>query len=79
MSVYPNPATSVVTVDLGPNLGSKQALVEVLDMQGRKVYTSGMITGVSTLQLNTSEYSKGLYLIRISLGTESVTKKVMIQ
>ena len=79
VSVYPNPATNVVTVDLGQNLGSKQTLVEVLDMQGRKVYTSGMINGVSTLQLNTSEYSKGVYLIRISLGTESVTKKVMIE
>ena len=79
VSIYPNPATSVVTVDFGQNLGSKQALVEVLDMQGRKVYTSGMITSVSTLQLNTSEYSKGVYLIRISRGTESVTKKVMIE
>ena len=80
VSVYPNPATSVVTVDLGQSVGSKQTLVEVLDMQGRKVYTSGMITGVSTLQLNTSEYSKGIYFIRISRGTEkSFTKKLFIE
>ena len=79
MSVYPNPASSFVNIDFGQNLGSKQTLVEVLDMQGRKVYASGLISVETTLQLNTSEYSKGVYLIRISRGTESVTKKVMIE
>ena len=79
VSVYPNPANSFVNIDFGQNLGSGQARVEVLDMQGRRVYASGLISTESTLQLNTSEYSKGIYLIRISRGTESVTKKVMIE
>ena len=77
--IYPNPANSFVNIDFGQNVGSGQARVEVLDMQGRKVYASGLISVESTLQLNTSEYSKGVYLIRISRGTESVTKKLMIQ
>ena len=79
VSVYPNPASSFVNIDFGQNLGSGQARVEVLDMLGRKVYASGLISVESTFQLNTSEYSKGVYLIRISRGTESVTKKLMIE
>ena len=79
VTVYPNPASSFVNIDFGQSVGNEKARVEVLDMQGRKVYASGLISVESAIQLNTSEYSKGIYLIRISNGTESVTKKLMIE
>ena len=78
VSVYPNPASSFVNIDFGQNVGSERARVEVMDMLGRKVYSFGL-SNASTLQLNTGQYSKGVYLIRISRGTETVTKKMIIE
>ena len=77
-SVYPNPATSFVTVDFNGGQNGEPARVEVIDLQGRKIYSSGA-TRAPKLQLSTSQYGKGIYIIRINKGTESVTKKLIIE
>ncbi len=79
VSIYPNPATNFVTIDFNSNLKEEHAKVEMIDLLGRKVYDSGILSNVSTLQISTSSYPKGNYVIRIKRGAGQVTKKLMIE
>ncbi len=79
--VYPNPATYVVTVSLTlPETNSIK--IEMLDMLGRRV--NAMVPGKKgagnyRFQINTDHLAAGMYLIRISIGDKTITKKVQIQ
>ena len=79
ISVYPNPATNFVIIDFKSDLKNEKAKVEMMDLLGRKIYDSGVLSNVSTLQINISTYPKGNYIMRIKKGTEQVTRKLIFQ
>ena len=76
--VYPNPASTFVTIDFN-NLKEENVKVEMMDLLGHKVYDSGTLSQISTLQINISAYPKGNYIIRIKKGSEQATKKLVIE
>jgi len=62
-------------------LGSSNLIneIEILDMQGRILKTVIIENGQQYQTLNVNEFSKGVYLIKIKAGNESIIKKVIIK
>jgi Secretion system C-terminal sorting domain len=77
--IYPNPSNSYTTINFGKMLNDEKVHVEVIDLSGKIVYQSGKLSAASTLQLNTSKYAKGTYIIKITKGVETINKKLVIQ
>ena len=75
-TIFPNPAKDIVTISMADN--GETVEVCIIDLMGRKIYNSG-VTKLSNLKLNISEYSKGVYIINIRRGLETVIKKLIIE
>ncbi len=71
--VYPNPASSFVTVKL--DNGGPEARIDIIDQQGRTVATS---TGSATV-IDVSRLSTGVYFVRISGPSYSAAKKLIVK
>jgi hypothetical protein len=79
VAVYPNPGNNYTIVNFGKMLNNEQVQVQVIDLSGKTLYQSGNISNKNTLQLNTGKYAKGTYIIKITKGTETINKKLIIQ
>ena len=78
--VWPNPAKELINYQFAS--ASKQAcFVQLVDLQGRVVYSQNILGGSSTTQgkINTSSYSEGVYFLSISQGSQKTHKKVVLQ
>jgi hypothetical protein len=73
VSLYPNPATNMVTVNAGSNMPYTLA---ILDLTGREVITKEM-AGTGTIDV--SQLSKGCYLAKTVQGDKSYCQKLIIQ
>jgi hypothetical protein len=62
LSIYPNPATSDVIVDMGAHAGA--AAVVVTDISGKAIYTKD-ISGQSTTAISVSGWAQGIYMIQV--------------
>ncbi|HEX5667152.1 MAG TPA: T9SS type A sorting domain-containing protein [Chitinophagaceae bacterium] len=72
LSVYPNPASSQFIIFTG-----KKASVTIYSMDGRKIKTIPPFIGA--LQVNTSSWPRGGYLIRSENGSEIFTEKILLR
>ena len=59
--VYPNPATSILTIDLGNEDGKKE--VAIFDLLGRSIFSQH--TEGKKTEIDVSEYTRGLYIIKV--------------
>ena len=60
LRLYPNPFTSELFLDLGPNL--KKATFEMYDLFGKLIFKSGLDNQVS---FNFAHLSQGVYMVKI--------------
>lgn len=78
--IYPNPATTntIVTIQL-----EKESMVElkVVDMSGKEVASRnyGLMSGASTINMNTSNLEVGVYLVELTINNEKMTKRLVIE
>jgi hypothetical protein len=78
-SVYPNPATDMVNIDLTNETHSNVSVV-VMNNLGQIVKSFDFGNSIAiNHQLNTSDLPKGMYHITTSIGGKSATKKLIIQ
>jgi hypothetical protein len=75
VSISPNPASSFINVELSGNNSSSRVILS--DLNGKVVYNQ--ITTAPKLQINSSAFAKGMYIIKVINGTEVNTSKVMVQ
>ena len=78
ISIYPNPASSIVNIDLGSVEYGKDITVDIYDMLGRNVATSKHNSSEGNIELNVNDFSEGLYFVRMNIDGHSVTEKVLI-
>lgn len=78
ISIYPNPASSIVNINLGTVEYGKDITIDIYDMLGRKVATQNTNSSEGCIELNVSDYSEGLYFIKMNIDGHSVTEKVLI-
>ena len=75
VGVYPNPASSVLNLDFTGI--DEKVNIEVMDMTG-KVVLSESFANPSNEEINVSGFESGLYMIRLSTKTSTVTKRVVV-
>ena len=77
LSIYPNPATNLLNIDLNSNEANKS--IEIMDLIGRKVYTKIIAGNSELLRVNTSGLTPGIYFVSVVANNKTVrTEKVII-
>ena len=80
VKIYPNPATSNTTISL--NLENEaQVEMKLIDVSGKtmaaKIY--GSLNGSWSVNLNTSTFSAGIYLLELTIDGTKVTKRLIVE
>ena len=75
-SVYPNPSSDILNVNLSASTGDL-VTVQILDATGRLLVSQQAST--STIQLETQSLSSGVYFVQVSTNTSRSTKPVFVQ
>ena len=76
-SVYPNPAKDMVTIQNQLVDVNAATEINIIDMTGKTVYTE--TNNNSSIEINTSNFNKGLYMIIVKNGVLSSTQTLSIQ
>ena len=77
--IFPNPAKEETNLKINMTTGSK-ATVKVINALGQTIFTKKVEfnDGLNTLQLDTKNYSNGLYDVIIETNTGTLNKKLII-
>lgn len=79
LAVYPNPATNAVSLAFELRVPA-QVTAELYDLTGRLVYTlidnEQLAAGAHTRSVSLGATGNGIYLLKMNVGGETVTKKV---
>lgn len=67
LNLYPNPSTDQVFIEIPETFVGQNLSLRILDMQGRVVSATN-VTATGTVELETSQLEKGLYLVETSLN-----------
>jgi hypothetical protein len=71
-NVYPNPANDVATINF-----KNATTLRVVNLLGQTIYSEN-IEGLSSTMLNVSEYSNGVYFIKVDTNKGSGSQKVIV-
>jgi hypothetical protein len=74
--IYPNPATSVLNIE--NNSGMKITKLEVLDMNGKVVIDAKSANQLQS-DLDVSQLQTGMYMIKLKLDDQTLTKRFIKQ
>ena len=72
-ALYPNPAKSFVNLEF--EALKENTLLQILDINGRKVRTFDLKAGIETLQIDLGDLPKGVYTIMLG----NTTKKLIVE
>ena len=72
-AIYPNPAKRFVTLEF--DALKENTLLQILDLNGRKVRTFDLKAGQETLRIDLGDLPKGIYTVMLG----NVTKKLMVE
>jgi hypothetical protein len=71
--IYPNPTNGLLHVEL-----TASADVQMVDLEGRVVYTKSMASANQTLDIDTQDLANGVYLLEASNANFVTIKKIVI-
>ena len=74
--VFPNPVTNHLTIALPGN--NKKVEVTISDITGKIIYTT-TATDVNKLELNTTDFAAGIYVVQIQTADFIGTKKLVVE
>ncbi len=79
LNIYPNPVSSETSIRFYNPTGN-EPIIEVFNLYGQIVERIPLprSVGANTYHWNTSKYSPGMYLIRLSIGPELQTIRTLI-
>lgn len=80
INYYPNPSDGMLNISVTGFPSGKDMLMEVMDMNGRKVYVQNFqqIMEDFTAPLNLTHLSEGTYLVRVTTENGSHTGRIII-
>ena len=79
VNLYPNPASDFVTIEIFDKFNTGNLKLEILNSIGQVVYTQNVTNANQKVVMDINNFSKGLYLVRISSDKLFITKKLLIQ
>lgn len=74
VSVFPNPTSTYVSIDLG---GEQTATISAYSLTGEKVFAERVISAQE--ELNVSSFKSGIYLLKIETTSGVTTQKLIIK
>jgi hypothetical protein len=80
-AIYPNPASDVMNVVINPENGSS-AVISIHDMSGRTVLSRKyevQSQTLSTLQIPVIDFPAGAYIVKMQVGDNTISRKVIIK
>lgn len=77
LNVFPNPTAGQLTIELNASL-STDAQLDVIDLNGRLLISRPVVGQNSIMQLDISNFAKGLYFVRIQDGDSIYRSKVAL-
>lgn len=77
-SIYPNPSSGSFTVELNSIL-TEDVYIDVYDLRGRRVYNNLYQGSNDFIQSIDLDVQSGMYLVKVSNGAFSETKKIIIE
>ena len=75
LKIYPNPASTSITVSSGSNTISK---IEIIDIQGRVVLSETALSAPK-VQVNISDLAAGSYILKAHTAAGIETEKLVIK
>lgn len=78
--IYPNPTSQLLNIELNDQ-SDELFKIEIIDMTGKSVYSVNNLSSVTKTELNVSNYTPGIYILRISNSLNEVIKfdKIVIE
>jgi Secretion system C-terminal sorting domain len=76
VKIYPNPTRDEMFVELLTS-NKAQAKVTIFDLTGRIIHTEK--TNSDVLRINTPQYARGIYFVRVEQEGRFLTKKIIVQ
>ena len=80
-AIYPNPVSNVMTVVINPE-NESSAVISMHDMSGRTVLSRKFevqSNTLSTLQISVMDFPAGAYIVKMQVGSNSISRKVIIK
>ncbi|MBK9671355.1 MAG: T9SS type A sorting domain-containing protein [Bacteroidetes bacterium] len=79
MQVYPNPTNGVFELRFKSD-ATINSMIQLFDITGKEVYVEKIAAknGTNLLQINASEFSKGMYMLKLTSGNASTLQKIII-
>lgn len=77
-NVYPNPSNGEVNVKI-ENESIKDGSISVINILGETVFSKSISNSGNLVNMDLSNYGKGVYLIKVESGNITATKKITIQ
>jgi len=76
-TIYPNPASDLITIDLESSIANN-AIIEIYNIEGKLILnnTQSLEIGMNHFTENLSDFSSGLYLVKITNGLDTIVKKI---
>jgi PKD repeat protein len=78
LTVYPNPASDFIKINLGENLYAKEFSVKIFDLTGRVIKSSQHYNVLEEIEINTSDFNSGLYLVQMDIDGKRISRRIMI-
>ncbi len=74
-NIYPNPANNDLTVIT--NTSNTESNIEIINSIGQTIYTTKIPQGQNSIHINLTDYSAGIYYIKIQNTEMNVVKKLI--
>jgi len=77
VSIFPNPASDLIAVQVG-TINPENLTIELFDLQGKKILNTILYQGTTIAYFDVTTLYEGQYIVRISLGNETLSKQILI-
>jgi hypothetical protein len=78
IEIYPNPAIDKFSISTGELSIGKEIFINIYDLTGRSVYERSTKISGENIEINTSSFQSGLYLVSINIDGKLASRKVLI-
>lgn len=80
ITISPNPTSGLFTLTI-ENANSDEVVITIVDIQGKVVYNEldKNISATYTKQINLTDLSKGIYFVKLNVGSDLKVEKLIVQ